>query len=138
MSNPVSARRDGTNYVHSIFPDVCWTPIGDVMVPIPYSSICLFDEGSITRQSRTVRNNEDHDFQLNTRCTKTTGHEPGTGKGVIVPGYMQISHIMQGEGAIFSEGYAIVRNEHMAWMNRPDEGPQEGRRSSTTTSIEHI
>ena len=137
MSVPVSARRDSSNCVYSIAPDVCWTPIGDVIVPVAYNSICFFAEGQTSRTSRTVRNNGNHDFQLNTRCTRTEGHDAGTRKGVIVPGHQEVSHVMTGEGTIYSEGWAIVRDGDPAWINRPDEGAVEDRRSSSKQKITH-
>lgn len=135
MSAPISARRHASNYLHSTGPDVCWTPMGSAMVPVPYNSICFLDSSS--RTSRTVRNNEEEDFQLNTRCTRTQGHEPGTGKGVKVPGHMRISHVREGDSTIYSEGWAIVRDGHPAWMNRPDEGSVEVRRSKLIERVSH-
>ncbi|MGU3494352.1 PAAR-like domain-containing protein [Xanthobacteraceae bacterium A53D] len=136
MTVPVSARREASNYLHSTGPDVCLTPMGSGMVPVAYSCICILENSS--RTSRTVNNNTVPDFQLNTRCTRTQGHEPGTGRGVVVPGYLSVSHIRQAEGTIYSEGWAIVRDGHPAWMNRPDEGAVETRRSKSTNTVEHF
>jgi len=136
MSAPVSARNDGSNYAYSIGPDVCWTPMGSSVVPVPYFSIARFDPSS--RTSRTVRNNGLHDFQLNTRATRTQGHEPGTQKGVRVPGYKAISHAAQGSATVFSEGFAVVRNGDPARINRPDNGAQEPRRNKKTIKISYF
>lgn len=133
MSAPISARYDGSNYLYSIAPDVCWTPMGSTMVPVPYNSIAFLDTSE--RTSRSVRNNSEHDYQLNSRPSLTLGHEPGTGKGVVVPGYMKYSLIMQAEETIFSEGWAIVRDAHPAWINRPDPGGDEVRRSKSKENI---
>ena len=133
MTVPISARYDGSNYLYSIAPDVCLTPMGGAMVPVPYNSIAFLDTS--IRTSRTVRNNEDTDFQLNSRASVTLGHEPGTGRGVVVPGYRTYSLIRKAEGTIFSEGWAIMRDGDPAWMNRPDPGPDDIRRTTSTEDI---
>lgn len=136
MSAPISARNDGSNYAYSVGPDVCWTPIGSYVLPIPYFSIAYFDPAD--RTSRTVRNNDLHDFQLNTRATKTKGHEAGTKKGVAVPGHEAISHAMRGSATVFSEGFAVVRDGDPARVNRPDNGSTEPKRSKKAVQITYF
>ncbi|MGL4237123.1 PAAR-like domain-containing protein [Tabrizicola sp.] len=135
MNVPISARKDGTHFIYSIAPDVCWTPMGSGKVAVPYNSIAFLDPAA--RVSRTVRNNSDPDFQLNSRATVTIGHEPGTLKGVKVPGYKSISHVRVAERTIYSEGWAIVRDGDPAWVNRPDYGAVEPRRQKSTETIPH-
>lgn len=133
MNDKVSGRRDATNIMVTTGPDVCWTPMGGGMVPVAYSCIAFLDPS--VRVSGTVNNNSDNDFQLNTRSCRIIGHEPGTGKGVVVPGYKRYSHVKTASPTVFSEGWAVVRDGDPAWMNHPDEGPTEPRRGAGSVDI---
>ncbi len=98
-------------------PDVCLTPRGGTMVPVPYSVVAFMD-GAI-RVSKSVRNNGCYDFQLNSRCTQIKGHKQGVGKGVVVPGYQQYSHVRVASDFVYSEGFATVSHRDPAWINHP-------------------
>lgn len=126
MAIPISARRDGTNIMHCTGPDVCKTPMGSSMVPVPYMSMVTL--GSATRTSRTVRNNGKQDFQLNSRALVVTGHEPGVGKGVKVNGYKSHALAKTGSKTVYSEGWSVVRDSDPAWINRPGPGGTEPHR----------
>jgi hypothetical protein len=127
MTVPISARRDGSNIIHSVGPDVLKTPMGSAMVPVPYMSMVTL--GSAIRTSKTVRNNGKQDFQLNSRALTVTGHEPGVGKGVKVPGHISYAHAKKGSSTVYSEGWAVVRNNDPAWINHPSPGPMEPMRA---------
>lgn len=127
MAIPISARRDGANIMHCTGPDVCKTPMGSSMVPVPYMSMVAL--GSSVRTSRTVRNNGKQDFQLNSRALVVTGHEPGVGKGVKVSGYKSHALAKKGSKTVFSEGWAVVRDSDPAWINRPGPGGTEPHRT---------
>ncbi len=136
MSDPVSARQDGTNYIASVGPDVCWTRIGDKVVPVAYNSIVTF--ARTARTSRSVRNNGNEDFQVNSRPFNIKGHEAGTLKGVAFPGHVKAyATVRKGSSTVFSEGWQVVRDGDPAWINRPDPGPTEPQRSESTETIEH-
>lgn len=126
MSDKVSGRRNATNLLITTGPDVCLTPMGGAMVPVAYSCVAFLEPAE--RLSSSVRNNTRLDFQLNTRSARITGHEPGTGKGVKVPGYLAYSHVETASSSVFSEGFAVVRDRDPAWLNHPTPGPQEPRR----------
>lgn len=132
---PTSARKDGANFVYSIGPDVCLTPMGGTMVPVAYNSIAFFDR--VDRSITTVRNNGDEDFVVNSRPALCTGHEAGTGKGVKVPGYKSHAVVTQGANGIYAGGWAVVRDGDAAELNRPGPGGVESSRSQSTTTIEH-
>ncbi|CUX57294.1 DUF4150 domain-containing protein [Agrobacterium tumefaciens] len=127
MAIPISARRDGANIMHCTGPDVCKTPMGSSMVPVPYMSMVAL--GSSVRTSRTVRNNGQQDFQLNSRALVVTGHEPGVGRGVKVNGYKSHALAKKGSKTVFSEGWAVVRDSDPAWINRPGPGGTEPHRT---------
>ncbi|AWN45338.1 hypothetical protein DK419_02550 [Methylobacterium terrae] len=133
MSKPVSGRREGSNLMVTTGPDVCWTPMGGGMVPVAYS--CVVDLDGSERVSPDVRNNALKDFQLNTRAVRITGHEPGTGKGVVVPGYKKYSHVRTASSTVFSHGHAVVRDGDPCWINHPDLGPTEPQRTMRSVEI---
>ncbi len=136
MSVPISARKDGANIIFSKVPDVCKTPIGSSMVPVPYTTMVTLAPS--VRTAKTVRNNSRPDFNLNTRTSAVTGHEPGVGKGVKDAGYKGYAHIKKGSSTVFSEGYAVVRDADPAWINAPSVGPTEKRRAKATQNIKHF
>ncbi|WP_147105079.1 PAAR-like domain-containing protein [Tateyamaria sp. syn59] len=136
MSHPISARKDGSNIMHTTGPDVCMTPIGKRVVPVAYTSMVTL-AGSI-RVSHSVRDNSNPDFQLNSRTRSVTGHEPGTKKGAKVAGYKGFAHARTAASTVFSEGFALVRDADPAWINHPDPQPQEGRRSKSSSSVGHF
>jgi hypothetical protein len=122
----ISARKCASNTIVSTGPDVCLTPRGSTMVPVPYSSIAFLD--TAVRVSTSVRNNSKYDFQLNSRCATSTGHEPGVGKGIISGGYKGHAHAAVAAHFVFSEGFATVSHRDPAWLNRPGHGPQEPKK----------
>jgi len=133
---PVSGRKDDWNYIASVGPDVCWTPMGSSVVPVPYDSFVTFERS--VRTSRSVYNNGREDFQANSRAYGVQGHEPGVKKGVVVSGYKQYATIRKGSSTVFSEGWQVVRDGDPAWINRPDPGPVEARASQAEEEIEYF
>lgn len=126
MSVPISARKDGANMIVGKGPDVCKTPMGSSMVPVPYMTMVTLAPS--TRTAKTVRNNGKPDFNLNTRTRLVTGHEPGVGKGVVDAGYKGFAHVQKGSSTVYSEGYAVTRNNDPAWINAASAGPTETKR----------
>ncbi|WP_448956663.1 PAAR-like domain-containing protein [Labrys neptuniae] len=119
----ISARQNASNVIVSTGPDVCWTPRGGAMVAVPYTSIAFLD--TAVRVSTSIRKNGDYDFQLNSRCAVSEGHEPGVGKGVVVQGYLGPAHVKTASHFLFTQGYATCSHRDPAWINRSDEGAQE-------------
>ncbi|QEN90081.1 DUF4150 domain-containing protein [Labrys sp. KNU-23] len=134
MTIPVSARKDATNFIASTGPDVCWTPIGDIMVPVPYLSIAFLDDS--VRVSTDVEDNSLQDFHLNSRARTSQGHEPGTGKGVVIPGYLGYAAAVRSSSVIGVNGYSIVRDGDEAMINRPDPHPMEKQAPLVTYALE--
>ena len=120
MAEPVAARKDGTNIIYSTGPDVCLTPMGSAMVPVAYNSIAFLD--TAIRTGVQVHDNMQKDFLLNSRASTSTGHEPGTGKGIKVPGYKGMALVKQATSSGATDGYATVRDGDPGWINRPGPG----------------
>jgi uncharacterized protein DUF4150 len=129
----VSARKNSSNVIVTKGPDVCLTPRGGSMVPVPYSSVAKLDTS--VRVSTTVRNNGDYDFQLNSRCGVSEGNDPGKGKGIIVQGYKGPAHVMVASNFVYSEGFATCAHRDQAWINGADIGPTEPRKPLTTVNV---
>ena len=75
------ARKNSVFMVVSLLPDVCKTPMGSSMVPVPYPIVG--DLGNSVEVSKTVFFNGDPVFLLNDSVVTTvTGNEAGTGGGM--------------------------------------------------------
>ena len=130
----ISARKCASNVIVSKGPDVCLTPVGSSVKPVAYSSIAFLDTS--VRVSTSVRNNGKFDFQLNSRTSTSTRHEPGVKKGVKVPGYKGPAHVDTASDYVYSEGWATCAHRDPAWINRPDPGPTEPRKGERRVPIE--
>ncbi|MCG7509246.1 DUF2515 family protein [Mesorhizobium retamae] len=129
----VSARKCASNVIASRGPDVCLTPVGSAVVPVAYSSMVTLDKA--VRYSPSVRDNGKFDLQLNTAVPGVTGHEPGTEKGAVSPGYKGIGLVDIASPFVYSEGFATWHHRQDAWINRPDPGPREPQKALEDKTI---
>ncbi len=125
-SGKISGRTDSSNVIVSICPDVCLTPCGSSMVPVAYSSIGFMDQSN--RTSPSVGDNVRKDFQLNSRIVKTTGTEPGTGRGVVIAGHLGPAAVIVASSTVYSERWPMVRHMDKAVINMASLGAQEKKR----------
>lgn len=100
----------------SLVPDVCLTPIGNSIVPIPYP--ITHDLGASEQCSEDVFVDGEPAFlhQLSF-VDDVQGDEPGTKGGVISGVYTKISHSLQHSGSVYINGHAIVRTGDLVQMN---------------------
>lgn len=78
---PTGARKNSIFKAVSLVPDVCKTPMGPNLVPVPYPIIG--DLGNSVEVAATVRFNGDPVFLLGDSVVATvTGNEAGTGGGL--------------------------------------------------------
>lgn len=126
----ISARKNHSNVIVSKGPDVCWTPRGSQMVKVPYNSIAFLS--TAVRVSKSVRNNGCYDFQLNTRCAKSKGHEAGIGRGVQVSGYLGPAHVQTASSFLYSEGFASCAHRDPAWINASSLEPIEKQKPKSS------
>lgn len=129
----ISARKDASNVIVTKGPDVCLTPRGSCMVPVAYTTIANLS--TAVRYSPTVRNNGNYDFQLNSRCATSTGHEPGVGRGIISSGYLGHAHAAVASDYVCSTGYATVAHLDDAWANGVGLGAMETQKSSGEETV---
>jgi len=81
MASNEAARKTGEAMVISTQPDVCLTPMGPNMVPVPYPVIGKF--GNVSGEKTTVQFGGDPAVTMGSRVTKVTGDEAGTGGGLV-------------------------------------------------------
>ncbi len=115
MAKKHTLEKNGTMMVIASKPDVCLTPIGKKVVPIPYISYSYAD--NVSRDATTVRSRGRNEFTANTRFNTTFGHEPGVKKGVSDPGYKGPCAPMDHSPSVFIEGHAVIRHEEKFGMN---------------------
>lgn len=78
---PTGARKNSIFKAVSLVPNVCKTPMGPNMVPVPYPIVA--DLNDSVEVARTVRFNDDPVFLFSDSVvTHVTGNEAGTGGGM--------------------------------------------------------
>lgn len=115
-SRPLEGLRDTDEArIISLAPDVCLTPMGSAMVPVPYPVVdyCGHDQnytGSVrfTRQKAMV---------LRSSTTHVHGDAPGTGKGVKSGTVEGISEPIGHAADVHAEGSPVIRHLDRFWMN---------------------
>ena len=113
---PIGARKDARFYAVTLAPDVCLTPIGPVMVPVPYMLYSSF-EGS-SKCMGSVRFNQEPSFTLDHSLTPTVvGDEPGTGGGVKSGVHCGKVWADDASVNVRVEGRRVVRHGDDCWMN---------------------
>lgn len=81
MSLPREGSRDtDEGIIVSLTPDVCKTPVGNAMPPIPYSITAK--QGDDANTVATVRMTNKRAHNMSSLVTKSTGDSPGTGTGI--------------------------------------------------------
>lgn len=113
---PIGARRDRRFYAVTLSPDVCLTPCGSSMVPVPYMLYASL-EGSLSCIESVNFNNKAAFVYDHSLAPTVQGDEPGIGGGVK-------SGVNRGkvwaDGAalnVRAEGRRVVRAGDSCWMN---------------------
>ncbi|MGL4496263.1 MAG: polymorphic toxin type 15 domain-containing protein [Beijerinckiaceae bacterium] len=101
--------------VVSLLPDVCLTPRGNVMVPVPYNIHDLV--GHDTNFANSVRFTRQRAMIFRSKTQHVHGNEQGAGGGVksgTTPGQCEpIDHASQ----LRAEGSWVIRHQDKFWMN---------------------
>ena len=103
-------------YCVSIFPDICLTPLGPTMVPVPYIIIGEFSEATGVSPNVTS-NGEPVVIHASTVIPSVRGDEPGTGKGIksgTVGGRVQS---MEKSSTLWFNGERALRVGDLVYMN---------------------
>lgn len=111
-----AARHSGKNaMIICLAPDVCLTPVGNLVVPIPYMIVSQLDWAE-----RTVANTQftgRQAFTMQSRTNKVTGDEPGTNGGVVSGCNTGWCRPISKKGTVFVGGTELIQNDNLYDMN---------------------
>jgi hypothetical protein len=116
-SLPLEGSRDtGEGILISIYPDVCLTPVGGVMVAIPYTIYAYQSDDANT--AATVRQTSLRSHTSASIITHCYGDEAGTGGGVTSGTHNSICEPKTWSPTVRFEGHGAVRHQDEWWMNK--------------------
>ncbi len=116
MSSPKEGSRDiADGIIVSTTPDVCKTPVGNSMVPIPYSITAKQADDANTVTSVRMTGKRAHNMA--SIVTKCTGDAPGTGKGIKSGTTESVCHPKTHSGAVRIRGEWAIRHNDVWEMN---------------------
>lgn len=81
FANSRGISHKGSGGMSIVFPDVCKTPVGSAVVPIPYPNIGMASDTS--KGPKKVTTDKKMPMVKKAVYSKSTGDEPGTMKGVV-------------------------------------------------------
>ncbi len=103
--SPVTKKSNGTVVT---FPDVCKTPVGSAIVPIPYPNISK--SGDLAKGSKNVTINGAPVCLDNSEFSTSTGDEAGSAKGMMSSTTKGKAFPIMGSFDVKIEGKNVVRN----------------------------
>ena len=116
MSLPREGARDtGDGILVSIYPDVCLTPCGSTMVPVPYMIVSKLDWSKRTVPDVTFRSDEA--FTMDSRTDKVTGNEAGTGGGIVSGVNRGWCRPQSNKTNFFVKGHQVIQHDCIYEMN---------------------
>ncbi len=115
-SQPLEALRDtDAAIVVCLAPDVCLTPVGSAVVPIPYQVVDYC--GHDANYAESVRFRRLKSMVLRSHTTHVHGDKPGTRKGVKSGTVEDICEPIGHAPQVRAEGSPIIRHLDRFWMN---------------------
>lgn len=115
MENTAARHSGASVMIICLAPDVCLTPIGGVMVPIPYMIV-----SSLDWSTKTISNTEftaQKAFTMASRTNKVTGDEPGTGGGISSGVTGEWCRPKSNNASVFVDGHELINNDNIYEMN---------------------
>src|SRR4051812_32213039 len=106
-----ATNKDGQAIVVNMAPDVCLTPMGGVMVPVPYNITSQFFIAVTT--SSDVNYGGLAAFTMASRLPTVKGDEPGVGGGVVSGVNLGYCKPVQHSGTYRVNGEWVVRHEDL-------------------------
>ncbi|MEM7212209.1 MAG: DUF4150 domain-containing protein [Pseudomonadota bacterium] len=101
--------------VVSITPDVCLTPVGNSVVPIPYSITAVLTDDA--KSTKSVRIDGKQAYNMGTDVTCCKGDAPGSKKGVKSGTIEAKCEPKTHAPTVKIEGKHAIRNGDIFWMN---------------------
>ncbi len=116
MSIPREGSRDtGQGIIISLSPDVCKTPVGSALVPIPYTITAV--QGDDANTVATVRMTGQRAHNMASLVTLCSGDAPGTGTGVVSGTTGSVCHPKSHSDNVRIRGQWAIRHSDEWWMN---------------------
>lgn len=116
MADNYVARKQAGWQVVSVAPDVCKTPMGSSVPPVPYPVVAKLD--STTQPAGTVRANAHPLVLFDASYTPATlGDQAGTAKGVKSGTVGAQCWPKQRSSTVRVEGKRVIRHDDQFWMN---------------------
>ncbi|WP_374427071.1 DUF4150 domain-containing protein [Paracoccus sp. (in: a-proteobacteria)] len=112
---PEGSRDTGEGLIISCTPDVCKTPVGSSLVPIPYSIYAR--QGDDANTAPTVRFTGLRAHNMTSMTTCCMGDEPGTGLGIKFGTVGSVCNPKSHAKTVRIEGKMAVRHGDEWWMN---------------------
>ena len=111
-----AARHSGKQAtVVCLAPDVCKTPVGSAVVPIPYMILSRLSWSKTTASSTKMTGQEA--FTMASRTDKVVGDEPGTVGGVKSGVNRGWCRPKSNKTSVFVEGRELIQNDNLYEMN---------------------
>ncbi len=111
-----ACRTHGPFTIVSICPDVCLTPCGSTMVPIPYT-ICAMGE-NLTATSENVKMTTHQSANAKSQVPWCTGDEAGTGGGVKSGTFASVCEFLETKKDVRINREEAVMQSLLSWMNK--------------------
>lgn len=116
MGAPEIATKNSQGKVICQVPDVCNTPCGPIMVPVPYQITASFEDSDNVSTSVTVCGDPVFLYDKST-ITKVTGDMPGSGNGIKSGTVGDMVKPVASSKTVKVNGKLIVRNNDLCEMN---------------------
>ncbi len=116
MSKHVGARKQSIIVAASLTPDVCLTPVGAAMVPVPYP-ISVDLSGSTEVVENVHFNGAPVYVYAHSLAPPVKGDEPGTGGGVVSGVNVGKVWAFTSSKKVFAGKRQVVREGDFCWMN---------------------
>lgn len=110
------SRSTGQGLLISTTPDVCLTPVGDTVVPVPYNIYAYQSDDANTATSVLLTSQRTHTAK--SLITKCYGDEKGIRGGVHSGTHNSICEPKTWSPSVRFEGYGVVRHQDEWWMNK--------------------
>lgn len=122
MSRSAARLTNGQNIIVCLSPDVCMTPIGSAIVPVPYMIMAKLDWSTRTESKITFGGEEA--FTMASRTTKVTGNEAGAAGGVASSVNVGWCRPQSNKSNFFVAGHQVLQDDCLFEMNcaGPDGG----------------
>ena len=109
------SRKTEEGIIVSIYPDVCLTPMGSTMAPVPY--IIWAKQSDEAATTSTVRFTGQRTHNMGSLITTCHGNEAGTGGGVKSGTHNGLVEPLEHSSTVRSEGKPVIRHNDVWWMN---------------------